>query len=80
MRQSFRQAAGGGQQKVTAATGGVDDPDAEQCLNGSVRMFRKALLDDRVEGRMDQFLDQGIGGVLAAGQLAGLAGRGALGG
>ena len=68
--QLFGQAAGGGQQKVAAATGGVDHADGQQGIDRLGRVLRQALGNDGVERAADELLHQAVGGVVAAGEFA----------
>jgi hypothetical protein len=52
--QLFGQAAGGGQQKVAAAAGGVDHADGQQGIHRLRGILRQALLDDGVERAADE--------------------------
>ena len=71
-RQPFRQTPGSGQQKVPTATGRVDDADGQQGCFRCCGAGSKPLLDDGFECTADQFLHQTVGGVVAAGQFAGI--------
>ena len=42
----------------------------------TVQRFSKALFDDWVKGRVDEFIHEAAGGVVAAGEFAGVAGGG----
>ena len=68
--QLFGQAAGGGQQEVAAATGGVDHADGQQGIDRLRSVLRQALGNDGVEGAADELLHQAVGGVVAAGEFA----------
>lgn len=75
--QLFRQAAGSGEQEVTTSAGGIDNADGEQGLHRVSGLGGQALVDDGVECAVDELLHQAVGCVVAACELAVVAGHGA---
>ena len=69
---SFSQAPGRGQQEMSAAAGRVDDANGQNCLVWINGVCGQPLFDNRFERSSDQFLHQTVGGVVAAGQFAGI--------
>jgi len=76
--QLLADAAGGGDEEMAGTAGGVDDREGEEGGGRIAGVVGEFLVDDRVEGGFDQFLDKGIRGVVGAGGLAGMAGSGGL--
>ena len=62
-------AAGGGQEEVARAAGGVDDRQSQQGLGGIVRLGL-SLVEHGVERGVEQRLNQAVGRVVGAGDLA----------
>ena len=65
--------ATGGKQEVPGANGGVDHLERQQRCDRVLGVVGEPLLDDRYQGRCDELLHQAVGGVVAAGELAGVA-------
>ncbi|MDT4860858.1 hypothetical protein FQZ97_954380 [compost metagenome] len=58
---------------MTAAAGRVAHGECQQRLYGLLRVGLYRLGNHRLQGALDELLDQGVGRVVAAGQLAGVA-------
>ena len=58
---------------MSRAAGRVDDGEAEQRFDRSLWVLRDGVLDDGLEGTIEQYLHETVGGVVAAGGLARIA-------
>lgn len=70
---SFSDAPGGTQKEVSGAAGGVDHLEVEEGLLGLRGVVAEGLGDDRIESGVEEVLDEGVGGVVGAGQPTGVA-------
>ncbi|MCX5824910.1 MAG: hypothetical protein NTY86_15790 [Deltaproteobacteria bacterium] len=61
---------------MAGAAGRVTNRDGEEGVDGVRRVVGEFLGDDGIEGGLDEFLDEGIRGVVGAGGFAGVAGTG----
>ena len=67
------QAPGGSEQEMAGTRCRVHDLETQQGLDRLLAVLLQGALDHRLQGRVDQLLHQAVGGVVAAGGLAGTA-------